>query len=1173
MPRPLSSHPVSAERWRQLEPLLDAALDLAPNDRPAFLHAACGGDAALRAELALMVAGCTGADPLLDALLARSAPERFAALVTDGAARLPRALAERFHVVRELGRGGMATVYLARDVKHGRDVAVKMLRPELGAVLGAQRFLAEIRVTANLRHPHILPLFDSGEDEGRLYYVMPYVEGGSLRERIARGGLLPLASAVRIARQLAGALADAHARGIVHRDIKPENVLLTRDGDHAYLADFGIALAAGPAGDVRATAPGFVVGTPAYMSPEQARGGPYLDGRSDVYSLGCVLHEMLTGAPPPRVALGTGDAAPDAAGAALPPGDVRGRVPGWVEAVVQRAVAAAPADRFQTAGEFAHALDTAATPVPERVPARVTAPTLAPTSAPTAPRAAAHGGRWARVPRRALAMAAAMLALVGVVASVPSVRSAVLRGGADAGVDPDVVAVIPFRHEGAADGAALTGDDCARLLYDALARWQTLRFSDEMRVYDARRRRGPGELTIEGARALAQGVGAGRFVWGDVSDQNGALRISAGLYDGRRGTPVTHVVYVKTPGEVAGKFGELADSLVAKLVGTPAAAVGALGTRNFDALRRYAEGYAALHRWNTDLAERSFRAATELDPSFAQASLALAQAMAWGGGHPPPAWREAAARAVGDSGALAPRDRLLARALLAMAEWRMADACTAYRALLARDPHDFAAHLGLGDCLSNDRLVVPDPASPTRWRFRSGLHAAIAEYAQALRLVPSYLEGSRVDAFARLTNRVLFTELGDFRRGFALAPDTVWMRAYPELVHDTLAFRPVPAAPSTRLYEPPTHREAVAANQRQLRDFAAQWVHAFPTSATALEHYAEALEVTGALDTLDQALRTPGALRLIVAARRQRAEDDESAVRRAAVHVRILLKLGRFGPAQMVAESALAAQPAPGPREAGRLAPLAALTGRARLTAGLLQRASADSNSPLFWDPAGPARPLPASVLGAAAAFAGYAALAAPAESLRATHQRTERAIRSWVRPDDRERVRTLVLLPISFQAQPALGLAALRTLHGPGYRFLAPWQALARGDSAAARGMIAGAKAATWANTVPAPDVFLQRAILALAVYDTAAAAATLDSVVVALPQLGVRLTEEVSPAAALPRSLLLRARLAGGDVAAASLRAAAASLWVRADPELRAAIDSLRPPSAPGRALPHGP
>lgn len=274
---------------------------------------------------------------------------------------------------RELGRGGMATVYLARDLKHERPVALKLLRSELGAILGADRFLREIRLTANLQHPHILPLLDSGEAAGQLFYVMPYVEGDSLRQRLTRDGQLPVAEALRLTGEVAEALDYAHQSGIIHRDIKPENVLLSRG--HALVTDFGIALAVSQAEAGRLTETGLSLGTPAYMSPEQAMADPRLDGRSDQYSLACVLYEMLAGEPPFRGTTAHAIRARHSLDAVPSMRTVRSSVPEPVEQVVLRALGKVPADRYGTTREFADSLARAAsspavTPEPRRARAR-----------------------------------------------------------------------------------------------------------------------------------------------------------------------------------------------------------------------------------------------------------------------------------------------------------------------------------------------------------------------------------------------------------------------------------------------------------------------------------------------------------------------------------------------------------------------------------------------------------------------------------------------------------------------------------------------------------------------------------------------------------------------------------------------------------------------------------
>jgi eukaryotic-like serine/threonine-protein kinase len=282
----------------------------------------------------------------------------------DSRSRLSAGLAERYTISRELGRGGMATVYLAHDRKHDRQVALKLLHPELAASIGAERFLHEIRTTAKLTHPYILPLHDSGEADGLLYYVMPYVEGESLRQRLIRERQLPLDDALRIASDVASALAYAHDHGVVHRDIKPENILLS--GGEAVVADFGIARAITAAGGERLTETGLAVGTVAYMSPEQSAADREIDGRSDLYSLGCVLYEMLAGQPP-----FTGPTAQAIVARRLSEPvpalhHVREQVPLPVEQALMKAMAKVPADRFSSASRFAEALAAASRPVPQR---------------------------------------------------------------------------------------------------------------------------------------------------------------------------------------------------------------------------------------------------------------------------------------------------------------------------------------------------------------------------------------------------------------------------------------------------------------------------------------------------------------------------------------------------------------------------------------------------------------------------------------------------------------------------------------------------------------------------------------------------------------------------------------------------------------------------------------
>ncbi len=326
---------MTPEEWAKVKELFSAALEIDASRRGAFLRDACGDNDVLRAELESLLASHDHPASIVETPLA--SPARPASEEVLLGQRLGS-----YQLVKQIGRGGTATVYLARDLRHDRPVALKILHPELAATLGRERFLREIRLTAQLQHPHILPVHDSGDAGTMLYYVMPYVEGESLRDRLEREHRLPVNDVMRIGSEVADALNYAHARNVLHRDIKPENILLS--GDHGLVADFGIARAITAAATDRVTQTGFTLGTPGYMSPEQASGREHLDARSDVYSLGCVLYEMLVGELPLREP------------SSMAPSEVAREVPARLERAVRKALADAPADRFSTAAELRDAL-------------------------------------------------------------------------------------------------------------------------------------------------------------------------------------------------------------------------------------------------------------------------------------------------------------------------------------------------------------------------------------------------------------------------------------------------------------------------------------------------------------------------------------------------------------------------------------------------------------------------------------------------------------------------------------------------------------------------------------------------------------------------------------------------------------------------------------------------
>jgi serine/threonine-protein kinase len=511
-------------------------------------------------------------------------------------------LADRYAVERELGRGGMATVYLARDLKHERPVALKVLHPELAATLGSDRFLQEIRLAARLQHPHILTVLDSGQAAGRLWFTMPYVEGESLRDRLAREKQLPIREAVRITTEAARALDFAHRHGVIHRDIKPENILLC-DGQ-ALVADFGIGRALGaPTLGEQLTETGTVVGTPAYMSPEQASGERGLDGRTDIYSLGLVLHEMLAGEPPFTGPTSQAILSRKLTGSPLPLRQVRETVPPAVEHAVLRALARAPADRFRTAAEFAEAL----------------ASEPSPTSVSTAPAAAT---------RRRFSPRTAAIAGIAVVLLTIGVIVALRRSDDEApALDPSLLAVAPF--DALQPAHALWREGLVDLLSRNLDGAGPLRTVSPTVVV----RRWSGRADRTAAEALARGTGAGLVLYGTlVPGGTDSVRLAATLVDVATGQMA---VEADVRGH-ADRIDQLADSLAVRVLRGlgQTRAIGAvrttgLGSRSLPALRAFLRGEQSFRRTGWDSARTHYEAAIAEDTAFALAYWRLGTVRGW----------------------------------------------------------------------------------------------------------------------------------------------------------------------------------------------------------------------------------------------------------------------------------------------------------------------------------------------------------------------------------------------------------------------------------------------------------------------------------------------------------------------------------------------------------------
>jgi len=521
--------------------------------------------------------------------------------VSEAVDRVAAALSDRYRIERELGAGGMATVYLAHDLRHDRDVAIKVLRPELAAALGAERFLAEVKITARLDHPNILTLIDSGNVDGALYYVMPYVRGESLRARLTRERQLGVEEALAIARQVASALDYAHRQGVIHRDIKPENILL-HEGN-AFLTDFGIALAVTQAGGNRLTDTGLSLGTPSYMSPEQAAGERQLDARSDVYALGAVTYEMLAGEPPVTGPSVQALIAKLMTERPTPLRVLRERVPAGVDAAVLRALAKAPADRFASAREFVEAL--------------VSGPT-----ATTAPAARPFPGRWLQL------VLAAMVFLLA-----PSVFLLWLRAhpaGASPGGAIRSIAVLPLDNYSADSTQDYFAEGMTDELTSDLASISQLRVTSRGSAMQFKGSNRP--PTPEIAKAL----NVDAIVEGSVTRSGDRVRITAQLIDARADRHLWGQTFERKSSDVLELQAELASAIASainvRLTPGEQSRLATAPTVNPEAHDAYLRGRYFFNRPSEENQQRAivqFNEAIRLSPSFAPAYSGLSDAYTW----------------------------------------------------------------------------------------------------------------------------------------------------------------------------------------------------------------------------------------------------------------------------------------------------------------------------------------------------------------------------------------------------------------------------------------------------------------------------------------------------------------------------------------------------------------
>jgi serine/threonine-protein kinase len=721
-------------------------------------------------------------------------------------------------------------VYLARDLlKDERLVAVKVLRPELAESLGADRFLREVRTTRRLDHPYIVPVLDEGADGDRLYFITPYMDGGTLRERLTKERQLSIGTAVAIAQSVAAALEHAHAQGIIHRDVKPENILFA--GDEARLADFGIARVLDDAVGWTTTT-GLVRGTPAYMSPEQAAGQRDLDGRSDVYSLGIVLYEMLAGLAPFAAATPQGSIAQRLTHPPEALTRYRPMVPAELEETVRIALATTPADRFASAREFAEALR--GTELVHSTGGATTGLT---------------GGGWpvqTRKRRRRWALIGASLAAAAAAAWSGQRRYAARL---QAPIPVDTTMLLVFPPELAPGVHATINPRTKERLNDAFRQWRGLTLVDRFRADSV-------VSHIVGPRQsahLARSLGAGRFVRTQLTPIGDSIDVYAAIFDTDQSEPLTQatarIAANDDPKRVgAGSLDTLAADLLIRGRGL---SNDIRGTRTLPALQAMARGRTALDDWALPTADSALSSALQFDPASTRIAYWLAQLRAWRG-EPAARWKELAARGASDTTALAPAERRPAIALAALGADHFDAACREYDEVRTRHPDDFVGWYGAAQCRDLDRTVIRDTRSPSGWRFRSSLGKATYFYSRALILLPRASRVLRGSAFEPL-RRKLFTSSNDIALGVAVVSEgghrtTIRFSARPSLLGDSIAFVPYPMRESALDRDGVTAtglRNAILRSRRYFHEITAAWAAATPQSAVVKEAEAVSLDLLG----------------------------------------------------------------------------------------------------------------------------------------------------------------------------------------------------------------------------------------------------------------------------------------------------------------------------------------
>jgi len=609
-------------------------------------------------------------------------------------AALSGVLANRYRIERAIGAGGMATVYRARDLQHDTTVAIKLPRPELVMQLGADRFAREIQISTQLQHPHIVPVFDSGTFEGRPFYVMPFIEGETLEQRLKREGALPIEEALELTAEIADGLAYAHRNGFIHRDVKPANVLLANG--HALLADFGIARAVERAGAQKLTESGFAIGTVDYMSPEQASASSEVDGRSDVYSLACVLYEMLAGQPPFAGSTARSVMARHLIDPPPPVRTVRAKVSTRLEQVLMKAMEKVPVDRYAGAAEFRAAL---------RHPGILDDLPTGTARLPSSGRGPAMDASTVASSRRGWRAVAAAVATIAVVAAVAVWR---MNAPTSLALDTNRTMVFPFVVPDGFVGARTAGEDMATIIGNALDGAGPLRWIDGWTLLDARTRDDIRSLTLEAASALARDKRCATFITGRLVTLGDSVKVFLTLHDVRGDSVLA---------EGAGAGGATdpwrqallaVNTILPRLIPEGAADVSAeWANRSPGAVASFLLGEAAFRRLHLTDALGHYRNAVQGDSTFALAAIRGAQAAGWN-------HREGEARAMITAALarpLAPRYTSFARGYLAYLDGRPDSAIVHLTAAIAADPEMGVAWMQLGEVYTHLLPLKGNPDS------------------------------------------------------------------------------------------------------------------------------------------------------------------------------------------------------------------------------------------------------------------------------------------------------------------------------------------------------------------------------------------------------------------------------------------------------------------------------